>query len=71
MAPIELRQGRLGPLALGNFRVQLGIGLLQRRRALPDPRLQRRQRLLQRCLGLLLLLQQALMVQNPGHHRGQ
>ena len=30
MAPIELRQGRLGPLALGNFRVQVGIGLLQR-----------------------------------------
>ena len=71
VTPIELRQGRLGPLPLGNFGVQLGVGLLQRRRPLPDPRLQCLQRLLQRRLGLLLLLQQALLVQDPGHHRGQ
>ena len=68
MATVELRQGRLGPLPLSNFGVQLGVGVLQRGRPLPDPRFQVLQRLLQRLLGLPLLLEQALLLQGTGYH---
>jgi hypothetical protein len=56
VAPIELRQGGLSPHPLSNFGLQAGVGLLQRCCAFLDPCLQLRQRLLQRRLGLPLLL---------------